>query len=48
MRVGKKRKKPFRWYGMVRRRVCMKKVYRGDPEGAVGGSKKTFRRKNIH
>jgi len=48
VRVGKKRKNPFRQYGTVGRTICAKKVHRGDPEGAVRGSKKTLRRKNIN
>jgi len=48
VRIGKKRKKPLRWYGAVRRTIRVKKVHRGDPEGVVGGSEQTFRRKIIH
>jgi len=48
MRVDQTRKKPFKWYGVVRRTICMKKVYRGDPEGAVRGSKKAFWRKYMY
>jgi len=48
MSIRKKRKKALWRYGAVRRTACTKKVHRGDPEGEVGESKKTFRRKDIH
>jgi len=48
MRVRKERKKPYGWYGAVGRTVSTKKVHRGDPEGVVGGSKKSLQRKDIH
>jgi len=39
VRVGEKRKNPLSQYGAVGRAICTKKVYRGNPEGTVGGSK---------
>jgi len=46
--VGKKRTNLLRRYGVVGRTICAKKVHRGDPEGAIGRSKKTLRRSNIN
>jgi len=48
MRIGKKRKQTLRWYGAIRGAIRMKEIYRGDPQGAVGESKETFRIKKIH
>jgi len=46
--IGEKRKNSFGRNGAGGRVICSKEIHRGDPEGAVGGSKKTLRRKNIN
>ena len=48
VRVGEERENSLRQHGVVGRSVSEKKVHRSDPEGAVGGSKKALRRKNIN
>ena len=48
VRVRKKRKQPLGQSGAVGRTICAKKIHRGDPTGAVGGSKQAYRGKNIN
>jgi len=48
MRVGEKREQRLRWYGAVIGAIRMEKIYRGDPQGAVGATKETFQRENIY
>ena len=48
MRVIEQGKNMVGSYGAVWGTVCVEEVYRGNSEGAVGGPKWSFRRKNMY